>query len=204
MNPKQAEALFKSDCVFTAGADVPEALPREAFPEVAFIGRSNVGKSSLLNALTFQKKLAHVSNTPGRTQQLNFFRLGNRIMLVDMPGYGYAKASKTKMAAWSDLAQTYLRDRRNLQRLCLLIDIRHGFKDIDETFMDFLDEGAVPFVIVLTKADEVRREEAAATHAKIAAALKTRACAWQTSFVTSAEKDQGLEELRLFLAQHAR
>jgi GTP-binding protein len=159
--PKKAEEFFTGNCVFAAGAPTPESLPNESFPEVAFIGRSNVGKSSLVNALTGKDTLARVSNTPGRTQQLNFFRLGDRMMLVDMPGYGYAKASKDSIYDWNVLIDAYLKDRGNLKRLCLLIDARHGIKDNDRDFMHSLHVYAVPFVAIITKIDKIKKAELA-------------------------------------------
>jgi GTP-binding protein len=202
ITPKKAEALFTGNCVFAFGAPTPESLPRENFPEVAFIGRSNVGKSSLINALTGQDTLARVSNTPGRTQQLNFFRLGDRMMLVDMPGYGYAKASKVAIRDWNMLIEAYLKDRSSLKRLCLLIDARHGIKDNDRHFMKMLCSYAVPFVIIITKTDKIKAKDIAGVKADIENEIKKIGPAWPTSFLTSAEKNLGFEELRLFLAQY--
>jgi GTP-binding protein len=200
--PKKAEAFFTGNCVFAAGAPTPESLPRENFPEIAFIGRSNVGKSSLVNALTGKKLLARVSNTPGRTQQLNFFRLGDRMMLVDMPGYGYAKASKSAIYDWNILIDAYLKNRGNLQRLCLLIDARHGVKENDREFMHRLHVLAVPFVAIITKIDKVKKSELDAVKSSVEADIKKIAPAWPTAFLTSSEKGIGIDELRLFLAQY--
>lgn len=197
---KQVEDFFGADVVFAYGAADAGMLPREAFPEIAFIGRSNVGKSSLLNAL-LKKKIAHVSNTPGRTQQLNFFRLGDRAMLVDMPGYGYAKAPQANISSWGELIEHYLKERRSLKRLCLLIDSRHGVKDNDKEFLKMLNIFAVPFVVILTKADKISAKELAGVTAQTEAYVKKCASAWSTIFITSAEKNSGLDALRLFLAQ---
>ena len=143
--------LFAKACDFVAGADKLEVVPDATLPEIAFAGRSNVGKSSLINALTGRKTLARTSNTPGRTQQINFFRLGDRLTLVDLPGYGYARAAKTRIAAWTRLVNGYLKGRPGLRRVCLLIDARHGPKDVDREIMTMLDKAAVVYQVVLTK-----------------------------------------------------
>ncbi|MDX1923208.1 MAG: ribosome biogenesis GTP-binding protein YihA/YsxC [Alphaproteobacteria bacterium] len=200
--PKKAEAFFTGPCVFAAGAPTPESLPSEHFPEIAFIGRSNVGKSSLVNALTGKDMLARVSNTPGRTQQLNFFRLGDRMMLVDMPGYGYAKASKDAIYEWNVLIDAYLKDRGNLKRLCLLIDGRHGIKDNDREFIHKLHVYAVPFVAVITKTDKIKKAELDDVKASVETEIKKIGPAWPKAFATSSEKGVGIDELRLFLAQY--
>ncbi len=200
--PKKAEAFFTGNCVFAAGAPTPESLPNESFPEIAFIGRSNVGKSSLVNALTGKNMLARVSNTPGRTQQLNFFRLGDRMMLVDMPGYGYAKASKDAIYDWNILIDAYLKDRGNLKRLCLLIDARHGIKENDREFMHKLHVYAVPFVTIITKTDKIKKAELEEVKASVESEIKKIGPAWPKAFLTSSEKGIGIEELRLFLAQY--
>ena len=148
--------LFAQECKFLLGAAKICQLPNGELPEVAFAGRSNVGKSTLLNSLTRRKSLARTSNIPGRTQQLNFFNLGDRLMLVDMPGYGYAKAPKKQVENWTLLIKSYLRGRVKLQRLCLLIDSRHGIKPVDREIMNLLEEFAVVFQIVLTKADKAK------------------------------------------------
>ena len=146
-------------------------LPPAGLPEVAFAGRSNVGKSSLINALTGRRALARTSQTPGRTQQINFFDLGGRLMLVDLPGYGYAKAPKSTVAAWQRLVRQYLRGRSALRRICVLIDARHGFKEVDREFMDMLDEAAVAYQVVLTKVDQLRAGELPDLLATVAAEL---------------------------------
>src|SRR5262245_41136958 len=153
---ERGRLLFARECSFSAGATTAEALPPAGLPEVAFAGRSNVGKSSLVNALTGRRTLARVSDTPGRTQQLNFFELGGRLMLVDLPGYGYAKAAKTKVEHWTRLTEDYLRGRPTLRRLCLLIDSRHGPLAADQAIIALLDKAAVSYQLVLTKADKTR------------------------------------------------
>lgn len=194
-------ALFTANAVFAAGVDTPERLPTPFMPEIAFIGRSNVGKSSLVNALTAQKMLARVSNTPGRTQQLNFFRLADRFFLVDMPGYGFAKASKEAIADWNALIDGYLRERTSLKRLCLLIDSRHGIKDNDAEFMQRMGTYGVPFVVILTKTDKIKPTELQKVTEETKAALSDYGAAWPEIFATSAEKNNGIDQLRYFLAE---
>lgn len=158
---QQASKLFRGECQFKIGAikisDIPDSMTMN---EVAFAGRSNVGKSSLLNSLTGQKSLARVSNTPGRTTQLNFFSLRDQLMLVDLPGYGYARASKRAIKGWTKLIHHYLLGRPNLRQICLLIDARHGMKDSDLSLMKELDESAVSYRIILTKCDKAAKIEA--------------------------------------------
>jgi len=201
--PAEEEAgrlLFAKSCDFVAGASTPEALPPPSLPEVAFAGRSNVGKSSLLNALTGRNSLARVSNTPGRTRQLNFFDLGHRLMLVDLPGYGYAEAPKHEVQRWTELTRLYLKGRSSLRRALLLIDARHGIKPTDEPLMAMLDEAAVSFQIVLTKADKLAAKELSETLARIAAALARHTAAHPVIHVTSAQEGMGIGALRAALA----
>lgn len=195
--------LFAKECDFVWGADALPQLPEADLPEVAFAGRSNVGKSSLVNALTGRKTLARTSNTPGRTQQLNFFNLGNRLKLVDMPGYGYAKESKEKVEAWNDMVRRFLRGRVTLRRALVLVDSRHGLKPNDDEIMGMLDKTAVPYVVVLTKADKVRANELDACRRATEAALKKHPAAFPDVHVTSSEKGMGIAELRASLAQLA-
>src|SRR6266436_2306237 len=155
--------LFALEARFVAGASEPSALPPEGLPEIAFAGRSNVGKSSLVNALTGRRMLARTSNTPGRTRQLNFFALDGRLMLVDLPGYGYAAASKSAVAAWTRLVQHYLRGRASLRRVCLLIDSRHGIKEPDRPVMRLCDTSGLSYQVVLTKVDKLGPAARAAT-----------------------------------------
>jgi GTP-binding protein len=192
--------LFAQDCEFQAGAATAAALPPDTLPEVAFAGRSNVGKSSLLNALTGRTSLARVSHTPGRTRQLNFFAVASRLMLVDMPGYGYAEAAKAEIARWTELIRVYLRGRASLRRACLLVDARHGLKAVDRPLIAMLDESAVSCQVVLTKADKVRPRELAARLEAVAAELKTHVAAHPIIHVTSAHDGAGIAELRAALA----
>jgi GTP-binding protein len=192
--------LFAQDCRFVAGATNEAALPPGGLPEIAFAGRSNVGKSSLVNALTGRKTLANVSRTPGRTQQLNFFELGRRVWLVDLPGYGYAKVSKQAVASWQKLTERYLKGRPTLRRVLVLIDTRHGLKDVDKGVLDGLDEAAQSYQVVLTKADLAKPAEQAAKHAEVAAALAKHRAAHPVVHLTSAATGQGIEALRAELA----
>lgn len=192
--------LFAKECDFVWGANALNQLPEADLPEVAFAGRSNVGKSSLVNALTGRKTLARTSNTPGRTQQLNFFNLGNRLKLVDMPGYGYAKESKEKVEAWNDMVRRFLRGRVTLRRALVLIDSRHGLKPNDHEIMDMLDRTAVPYVVVLTKADKVKATELDKVRRDTELGLKKHPAAFPDIHVTSSEKGTGIAELRASLA----
>lgn len=194
--------LFSGPCDFMLGVAALAQLPDAAMPEIAFAGRSNVGKSSLLNALTGRKTLAHVSNTPGRTAQLNFFDLGGRLCLVDMPGYGYAKVSKAEKAAWDVLIRDYLRGRQTLQCVFVLVDSRHGIKDNDREIMKLLDSAAVPYRVVLTKADK-RGAGDEALAAAVTAELRKFAAAYPHPHFTSAEKGHGIAELRAAAAAYA-
>lgn len=192
--------LFAKECDFVWGANALNQLPEADLPEVAFAGRSNVGKSSLVNALTGRKTLARTSNTPGRTQQLNFFNLGNRLKLVDMPGYGYAKESKDKVEAWNDMVRRFLRGRVTLRRALVLIDSRHGLKPNDHEIMEMLDRTAVPYVVVLTKADKVKPAELDKVRRDTQVGLKKHPAAFPDIHVTSSEKGTGIAELRASLA----
>lgn len=181
-----------------------EALPPMHFPEIAFAGRSNVGKSSLVNAITGQRTLAHASNTPGRTRELNFFLLAEKLMLVDLPGYGYAKAGRKEVKQWNDLVMAYLCGRPNLKRVLLLIDSRHGLKDNDITTMKLLDESAVSYQIVLTKLDKISDEDAKQVLAETMAKLKKHPAAMSVVVSSSSEKKWGIKELRGSLAAFVR
>ncbi|MFQ5972823.1 MAG: ribosome biogenesis GTP-binding protein YihA/YsxC [Alphaproteobacteria bacterium] len=196
--------LFAQDCRFVTGAASIEAIPEAGLPEVAFAGRSNVGKSSLVNALTGRTTLARTSRTPGRTQQLNFFDLGGLLLLVDLPGYGYARAARTRVEQWTDLLRSYLTGRPTLRRLCLLVDARHGIKASDGAFMDLLDGAAVVYQIVLTKSDKLRPEATRARREEISRALSQRAAAFPEVAVTSARDLTGVDELRASIAGLAR
>jgi GTP-binding protein len=192
--------LFAQECRFVNGSARLDTIPDAGLPEVAFAGRSNVGKSSLLNALTGRAGLARISNTPGRTQQLNFFRLGGRLMLVDMPGYGYAEAPKAEIARWTELVDTYLKGRPSLRRVLLLIDARHGLKPTDEPVMRMLDENAVSYQGVLTKADKMKPRALARVVETTASALARRAAAHPVLHVTSSVTGDGIAGLRAAIA----
>lgn len=192
--------LFAGDCDFLLSVARLEQLPPADLPETAFIGRSNVGKSTLINALTGRKSLAKTSNTPGRTQQLNFFDLGGRLMLVDLPGYGFAKAPKAAVDAWTRLIRAYLKGRPNLIRINLLIDSRHGIKDVDEDFMSMLDQAAVVYQIVLTKTDKLKAGQLEKLVATTEEKLRPHVAAYPRLFTTSSEKGDGISELRAELA----
>ncbi len=195
--------LFAREARFIAGAAEPTGLPPERLPEIAFAGRSNVGKSSLVNALTGRRMLARTSNTPGRTRQINFFDLGGMLTLVDLPGYGYAEASKAAVKSWTGLVRRYLRSRAALRRVCLLIDSRHGLKDIDRLLMRMLDEAGVSYQVVLTKADRLGALEIARIAEEVAAELATHAAAHPEIHVTSATERTGIATLRATLGSFA-
>lgn len=188
--------LFKATCEFVAGAANIESLPPSAYPEIAFIGRSNVGKSSLINALTHRSSLARTSQNPGLTKQLNFFLLGERIMLVDMPGYGYAKVSKTQKNEWDNLIRSYLQGRTNLKRICLLIDSRRGVMPVDEEFMKMLDDCAVTYQIVLTKTDSIGKKALSELLQSLDKTIKSHVAAHPVVLPTSSTKKEGLEALQ--------
>ncbi|MGH6888869.1 MAG: ribosome biogenesis GTP-binding protein YihA/YsxC [Rhizomicrobium sp.] len=192
--------LFAGPCEFVAGAAAIGALPAPALPEIAFVGRSNVGKSSLLNALTGRRSLARVSHTPGATKQINFFRLGDACMLVDLPGYGYAKASRTLTREWQELIFAYLRGRANLARTLLLLDSRRGVMPPDRDATDLLDRAAVSYAGVLTKTDELTDAELRHVCAASAEELAKRPAAHPELFATSARKAEGLQPLRDHIA----
>ncbi len=206
IEPELVEAgrrLFAREARFIAGAAEPSALPPDGLPEIAFAGRSNVGKSSLVNALTGRRMLARTSKTPGRTRQINFFDLGGMLTLVDLPGYGYAEASKSAVKSWTGLVRRYLRSRAALRRVCLLIDSRHGLKDADRLLMRMLDETGVSYQAVLTKADRLGAGELAGIAAAVAAELATHAAAHPEIHVTSAAERHGIAALRATLGSFA-
>jgi GTP-binding protein len=195
------EALFSRPWRFVKSVPSLDFLPGPDRPEIAFAGRSNVGKSSLINALVGQRGLARTSNTPGRTQELNFFEVPHAtLFLVDMPGYGFAKAPKDKVDAWTQLVRDYLRGRPNLVRVFLLIDARHGIKSADEPIMQLLDEAAVSYQAVLTKVDKLKPPALASVVTDTAAALQTHAAAYATLVTTSSESGSGIAELRAEIA----
>lgn len=194
--PDTALTLFRGSCDFMLGMARLDQLPLSDLPEVAFAGRSNVGKSSLLNALTGRSALARTSHTPGRTQQLNFFDLGGKLRLVDMPGYGYAKVSKTQRKDWNKLIRDYLRGRVNLRAVYVLVDGRHGLKDSDTEMMKMLDESAVPYRIILTKADKVHESEMTPRIEDLKVTLKKYSAAYPEPILTSSHKDRGLDDVQ--------
>jgi GTP-binding protein len=195
--------LFARDCRFIAGAGDAASLPPESLPEIAFLGRSNVGKSSLVNALTGRHTLARTSNTPGRTRQINFFALDGRLMLVDLPGYGYAAASKSAVAAWTRLVQHYLRGRASLRRVCLLIDSRHGIKEPDRPIMELCDTSGLSYQIVLTKVDKLGSAARSLVADAVAAELLKHSAAHPEIHLTSAEEGLGIAALRATVAGFA-
>ena len=206
IEPELIEAgrlLFARDCRFVAGSAEAEGLPSETLPEVAFLGRSNVGKSSLVNALTSRRMLARTSNTPGRTRQINFFALDSRLMLVDLPGYGYAEASKSAVKAWTRTVQHYLRSRSSLRRVCLLIDSRHGLKEPDRPVTQLCDSAGLSYQVVLTKTDKPNLAELAAVSHAVGLELARHSAAHPEIHLTSAEKALGIAALRATLAGFA-
>jgi GTP-binding protein len=204
--PDETEAarlLFAQNCTFVGSAPTPETLPPSKLPEVAFIGRSNAGKSSLLNALVNRHDLAHTSATPGRTQMINFFNLGDRLMLTDLPGYGHAVAPRHEKDRWNDLVHYYLQKRNTLRCVCLLADGRHGILANDFSMMHFLDRAAISYQLVLTKIDLVKSTERDVRLQQTAATLGTHPAARPGAIATSARKATGIEELRNLLAGFA-
>lgn len=191
------DAMFAKDWRFVLGAPSLEVLPQADRPEIAFAGRSNVGKSSLLNAVMNQHGLARTSNTPGRTQELNYFRTSEALLyLVDMPGYGFAEAPKANVDAWNKLLRAYLAGRPTLARVFLMIDSRHGLKAPDKAIMAMLNAAAVTYQVVLTKADKVKQTELDATVKKTLAVLRTEPAAFPHVLTTSSETKAGIAELR--------
>ncbi|HTZ71034.1 MAG TPA: ribosome biogenesis GTP-binding protein YihA/YsxC [Acetobacteraceae bacterium] len=204
--PEQIETgrlLFAQSCTFFHGAQRLDQLPLPERPEIAFAGRSNVGKSTLVNALTGQKALARASGQPGRTKQLNFFDLGGRLTLVDMPGYGYAQAAQAVKQDWQGLMFDYLRGRPTLRRVVLLLDSRIDVKPSDRAVMDLLDRAAVTYQLVLTKTDKVTPSALLAKSAEASALARAHTAAYPTTIATSAETAFGIPELRAALAELA-
>ena len=195
--------LFAGECTFLAASNSMKNLAPMARDEVAFAGRSNVGKSSLVNALTGRKTLARTSQTPGRTRQLIFFNLADRLDLVDLPGYGYASAPKTDIEAWSKLTRQYLVGRQTLQRVMVLVDSRRGIGKADKLIMDMLDDSAVSWALVLTKVDKLKATQVAEVFAKAQAETKKHVAAFPHVFLTSSHDGRGITELRAHLCRLA-
>jgi len=195
---EEPNRIFSGPVTFLKSAPKLEFLPEPTVPEIAFAGRSNVGKSSLINALVNRNKLARASNTPGRTQELNFFDVGSPALfrIVDMPGYGYAKAPVATVKQWRYLINDYLRGRVVLKRVFVLIDSRHGIKDVDHDIMGMLDAAAISYRIVLTKTDKIKASDRAAVELDTMAKLRKHVAAYPDLSVTSAEKKGGIEDLR--------
>lgn len=196
--------LFTGGCDFQAGVAALEGLPESDLPEVAFAGRSNVGKSSLLNALTGRKALARTSKTPGRTRQINLFRLNEKLLLVDLPGYGYARASKKDVQQWTELVELYLKGRATLKRVLLLVDARHGFKESDRNLLSLLDVAGVSYQIVLTKVDKLAPRQLATRLHETERETQTHGAAHPDIIVTSSTTGNGIPQLRARLAKLVR
>lgn len=201
---EEGRLLFAGECTFYFGSPRIDQLPPIDLPEVAFAGRSNVGKSSLINALTGRKALARASSEPGRTKQLNFFNLSERLALVDMPGYGFAKAAKSVKEDWQDTMFAYLRGRTTLERVILLLDARIELKASDKDVMELLDRAAVVFQIVLTKADQVKPGALKKKREEVEALALKHAAAYPRVIVTSSETGEGIEDLRGEITRFAR
>ncbi len=196
---RELRQIFSGPCDFVYGVADLNQLPEFDLPEIAFAGRSNVGKSSLINAV-MGRDIAHVSRTPGRTQQLNFFNVGSRFHLVDMPGYGYAKVSKTMQSDWDKLIRSYLRGRAQLRATFVLVDSRHGLKDSDREMMKMLDEAAVSYRIVLTKCDEPKKSALEDVIQKVETVLKKSPAAFPNVMPASSWKNEGIEDIRMTIA----
>ena len=193
--------LFEQQCNFVIGCVKLDQVPTGSTPEIAFAGRSNVGKSSILNALVRQNTLARTSNTPGRTREINFFNLGERLMLADLPGYGYARVSKAQVQQWTGLVESYLKGRANLRRVCILVDSRHGLKESDRGVMAMLDKAAQPYQVILTKVDKVKADYLEKLKSSITVEVSKNPASFPTIAITSSRKGKGISELRASLAR---
>ena len=196
----EANKLFANECKFVLGVAKLEQLPLTEMPEIAFAGRSNVGKSSLINAVTGQKGLAKTSNTPGRTQQLNYFNLADKIHIVDLPGYGYAQAPENMVKQWQRVIFAYLQGRVNLKRVFVLVDSRHGIKKVDLEIMELLDKAAVTYQIVLTKSDKVGVGALQKVKEDVEKEITKHAAAYTKVLMTSSEKKHGIDSVRAEIA----
>jgi GTP-binding protein len=192
--------LFASQCEFVAGAATLDAIPAPVLPEIGFIGRSNVGKSSLVNALVGRKSLARTSQSPGATKQINFFRLDDALILVDLPGYGFARVSRTQSAEWQQLIFSYLRGRANLRRVVVLVDARRGVLPADKEAMKLLDESAVSYLVVLTKIDKLAPQEREPARALCLRDVSSGIAAYPDVYATSAVNGEGIDLLRAHIA----
>ena len=195
-NLKAKNSLFSSQVDFVKGVVSLDGFPPDDRPEVCFAGRSNVGKSSLLNAITKRKSLARTSNTPGRTQQINYFSVSNKLYIVDLPGYGYAKAPLYEVQKWQKLIYSYMSGRRNLKRIFLLIDIRHGIKSNDIEIMKLLDEAAVNYQIIFTKCDKIKGQVLENLVMEYAKSLDLQIAVYPEVIISSAQKKEGIEIIR--------
>jgi GTP-binding protein len=194
--------LFRQECDFVTGASSKNSIPKSILPEVAFVGKSNVGKSSLINALLGRKSLARVSSTPGRTRQINFFSLAGKLMLVDLPGYGYAKVSMSEQKNWESLIFSYFVNRKNLAMICLLIDARRGVKPNDLAVMDLFEMNQIKFQIILTKIDKISKSSLEIVKDSVKQFIaRYRHCSMEI-ITTSARGNDGTQELRLSLGQY--
>lgn len=200
LSRERGRLLFAGPVEFVKGVVAMSGLPPADRIEVCFAGRSNVGKSSLINALTGRKNLARASNTPGRTQEINYFTLGDDRYMVDLPGYGFAEAPVAVVAKWQALLKSYLQGRQTLRRAFVLVDMRHGIKAVDDEILGLLDRSAVTFQVVLTKADKVNKATRDATIAQVQGALTRHPAAFPEIIVTSSEKGEGIETLRAVIA----
>ena len=200
-NLEAGRVLFSQKCDFMISAASYEQLPETNLPEIAFAGRSNVGKSSLLNRLTGHKNIARTSNTPGRTQQINFFNLGKKLILTDLPGYGYARAQRSVVDKWTLLVNSYIKGRAQLRRVCLLIDSRHGIKSTDLEAMSLMDSAAIVYQVIFTKCDKVKKEELKNKLESTYQLLSKHVAAHPSIMVTSSFKLQGIEALRATLSE---
>ena len=196
--------LFTQPCRFLRGVLELDQMPEADLPEIAFAGRSNVGKSSLINALTGNSTIARTSNTPGRTQEINFFDLGYRLVMADLPGYGFAQAPKDKVGIWTDFIKLYLKGRPTLRRALVLVDSRHSLKDVDRDIMKLMDDSAVNYQIILTKVDKVKPHALAALRESIGVELAKHVAAHPEVLATSSEDGFGIAEVRAVLSELAR